>query len=232
MLPAKFRAALDVIVPELEATPGVLAVLFFGSAARGKVSPTSDIDLYAITERDTQRHLGRRESGVMLEVSFASIAQMRERLERETPIIVHAFATGRLLFDRSGGAATLLCSEGAALWKQGPRRLTSSDVVRWRFHLTDRLYDLEGVPASTPGAILLAAESVQTAIAAYCAAHQLWLPSARRAVDALSDHDAAFADLVRECAERGFPRQDAIDIVESVLSVLGGRLESYDTSAE
>lgn len=229
-LPRGFRAALDAATRELAARPGVAALLFFGSAARGAARAGSDLDLYAVTHGDARGHLGQVVDGVPVEVSFGSLAQWRALVEGERPAVVHAFATGRLLFDHTAGAAARLCADAAALWARGPAPPDAEAVLRWRFRLTDAARDLEQMPERAPESALAGAECVRLAVEAFCAARRVWAPPARHALAVVGPCDPAFAAAVRDCADAGFPAPGATAVADLALEALGGRLAAYDTT--
>jgi hypothetical protein len=230
-IPASVEAALASIREELAADPRVDGILFFGSAARGAVTSRSDLDLYAIVPDGTSGHVGRLIEGVPVEISIASLEEMRECVAREVPPVVHAFATGRILLDRRGEVANL-CRDAAALWERGPSALTPAGTLRWRFKLTDLADDLEALAETSDahrGDALLAADAVRHAIDAIFAVERRWTPTTRQAVSALASFAPATATRVRECAARGFPTALAVELVDEALARLGGRLREYNT---
>jgi hypothetical protein len=229
-LPPSFRRALDVMRTELTERPELVGILFFGSAARGEAGRGSDLDLYAITSQDARGHLGRLIDDVPVEVSFGSVAQMTAQIRNEQTTVVHAFATGRLLLDRTDGALEALCREARELWTRGPGPVTPSAILRFRFHLTDLVRDLEAMPERPAATALVGSECVRLALEALCATDQRWMPSTRKVLDTLGDEYREVIRIVRQCADSGFPASLAVQAADWVLCRIGGRLESYDTS--
>lgn len=229
-LPPAFQRALDVVLAELIARSDLVGVLFFGSAARGEARVGSDLDLYALTARDCGGNLGRVLEDVPVEISFGSIDQMTAQVRRERPTVVHAFATGLLLVDHTDGALGALCSEARALWARGPSPLTSDAALRFRFHLTDLVRDLEAMPPRSAATALTGSEAVRLALEALCATERVWMPPMRRVLATLDNQHAELAALVRQCADAGFTGLLAIKVCDLVLDGLGGRLEGYDTT--
>ncbi|MGC3998029.1 MAG: nucleotidyltransferase domain-containing protein [Anaeromyxobacter sp.] len=76
----RFRHAAEAIAAELAAHDDVIGLLYFGSSQRGEARPLSDVDVYAITSRESTRHLGRVVDQVLVEVSFGSVGQMKGRI--------------------------------------------------------------------------------------------------------------------------------------------------------
>lgn len=201
-----FEVALALVARELAARGDVVGLLFFGSAARGTATAGSDVDLYAVTRAEARGHLGRVVDGVPVEVSFGSGAQWRTRLARELPAVVQ-------------------------LWARGPSTLAPEALLARRFHLTEHLRDLDGLPERGPATALAGAECVRSAIALFCAVRRIWLPPARRAVEALAPHDPAFSASVGAAAEAGFSRAAASRVAAAALKPLGGPVTDYDITA-
>lgn len=124
-----------------------------------------------------------------------------------------------------------LCSEAKAVWARGPSPLTPTRILRFRFHLTDVVRDLEAMPERSTATALIGSDVVRLALEALCAAHRVWNPPIRRILAGLGDQHAEFVALVRECVDAGFPASLAIRVVDRVLELLGGRLDQYDRPA-
>jgi hypothetical protein len=231
-LPAPFQVALQVIVGELTTRGDVVGILFFGSAARGEARTGSDLDLYAITSQDARGHLGRSMAGVPVEVSFGSIAQMTAQVQQELPTVVHAFATGHLLLDCTDGALLVLCQEARTIWERGPSPLPASARLRFQFHLTDLVRDIEGMPENSAATALAGSECVRLALEAFCGTKKLWMPPMRTILATLDAQHPDVTALVRRCADAGFPGSLAVKVADRVLQDLGGRLAAYDTAPQ
>jgi hypothetical protein len=226
----QFERALDIVVADLATRPDLVGLVFFGSAARGEAGPGSDLDLYAVTADDASGSVGRTVAGVPTETSFASLAQWTAQVRAERPTIVHAFATGQALFDRTQGTLATLCREAHVLWERGPSPLSSTALLRFRFHLTDFLRDLEGMPEHSATTALMASTGVRLALEAQCALDRAWMPPLRRALALLQPRRPDLVALIERCAQAGFPRSLAQGVAMTVLQSLGGELEAYDTS--
>jgi predicted nucleotidyltransferase len=228
-LPATFQRALDTVVGDLTSRGDLVGILFFGSAARGDVRAGSDVDLYAITAQDIAGHVGRSVDGVPVEVSFGSLAQMETRVRQDVATVVHALATGRLLMDLTSGALPALCREARIIWDRGPASASASALLRYQFHLTDLARDLEAMPEHSAATALTASECVRLSIEALCAKERIWMPQMRSALGTLGATHPDIADMMRHCADRGFPASVAKQLAERILERLGGRLDTYDT---
>jgi len=228
----RFDHALDLIVADLAARPDVIGILFFGSAARGEATDRSDLDLYAITAARMRGNSGRVAAGVLTEISFASLAQWTALVRDERPTIVHAFASGRLVLDRTRGPLGALCDEARALWERGPSPSSAASILRFRFHLTDLVRDLAAMPEHSAPTALVASAGIRLALEAHCARTRTWMPSLRHALDLLQPQSPELTAMIERCAAAGFPRSLTLQIGVTVLQDLGGELDTYDTTAE
>jgi predicted nucleotidyltransferase len=220
-------AAVAALQAELEATPGCIGAAFFGSGQRGALAPHSDLDFYVLHTGDQQWHEGRRSHGHLLEISFAPVGTLRRLLESRNPTVTHALATGEVLFDVRGEIAALgaLARE---LWAVGPPRADGPEGERWRFRLTDLIFDLrdlaaDGVDAAAVGALL-----VQRAVEAASACHGFWPPPRKGMLEALWRDCTALAPLVSDYYAAPSAAA-ALRVGEHVLGSIGGELVEYRT---
>jgi diadenosine tetraphosphatase ApaH/serine/threonine PP2A family protein phosphatase len=226
----RFDRALDAVLAVLAQRPDIIGILFFGSAARGEATTGSDLDLYAITREDMSGSIGCVAGGVPAEISFASLTQWSSRIREERPTVVHAFATGRPLLDRTEGGFAALCQEARVLWERGPRSLSDAEILRFRFHLTDLVRDLEAMPENSAATALMASAGTRLALEAQCAIDRVWLPSLRNTLTTLQPLWPDLMALIERSATAGFPRSLARQVAKVVLQHLGGELETYDTT--
>jgi predicted nucleotidyltransferase len=229
-MPSRFHAALEEVVTEIEAQPGVEGILFFGSALTGTAGPTSDIDLYVIlapTEERTQVLL-RRYSGVEAEIHLAPAETWRRRLEEGKPVVITAFATGQALLDRTGVVAEL-SRRAREQMEQGPPALSPHEVDRWRYRLTDLAGDLEDVAGQPADERLLGAHLVTLALEAYCALNRLWGDKPKRLLAYVERHDPELGRLARSFFAGDLDRHLAQTIVDRVLAPHGGRIGRWES---
>lgn len=226
----RFARALDAIVADLDTRRDVLGVLFFGSAARGEATPVSDLDLYVITRDDTRGSVGRLIADVPTEISFASLAQWTAHVRDERPTVVHAFATGLPVLDRTHGEFASLCHEARTLWGRGPSALSTAALLRFRFHLTDLVRDLEAMPEHSAATALVASAGIRLVLEAQCASDRQWMPPLRHALAVLQPHWPTLIAMIDQCASTGFPRSLTQEAARLVLQHLGGELDTYDTT--
>jgi hypothetical protein len=217
-------------VADLATRRDVLGVLFFGSAARGEATPASDLDLYVITRHETRGSVGRLVADLPAEISFASLAQWTAHVREERPTVVNAFATGRSVLDRTQGEFASLRDEARTLWDRGPSAPSAANLLRFRFHLTDLVRDLEAMPEHSAATALLASAGIRLVLEAHCAIEGQWMPPLRHAVTVLRPQSPTLVAMIDQCAFNGFPRSLTQQAIRAVLQTLGGELDTYDTT--
>jgi predicted nucleotidyltransferase len=225
---ARFRPALAALYEELHASGEVVALLCFGSAQRGEARPGSDLDLYALTRGEKQWLQSRVVEGVEVQLKVAPLRSWRGLIEKRNPPIIGAFATGVLLFDRTGEAAELKRLAEESL-RTGPRELEASDVEGARYSLTNKVRDLEDMPGDSVPARMLASMTVLEAIRMFCMFHSMWV-SRKPAVmlENLRRRDPSLAGGIE--GYYGSPSTaSAIAVADAVLEAMGGRLYEIST---
>ncbi|WP_369183363.1 nucleotidyltransferase domain-containing protein [Streptomyces sp. Y1] len=175
-----------------ERFPDALAVLLAGSAAAGRATATSDLDLAVLvpdggaTYRETVRYEGRL---VELFVhTGAGLAELRAAdATSRRAVIQSMYATGLLLSDPHGHGARAR-EQALADLRQGPPALAADTVETMRYGLTDLLDDL--ADARDPYERLAVAGHVLTAAADLLCDHRRawlgggkWLPRRLREAD-------------------------------------------------
>ncbi|HYF95058.1 MAG TPA: nucleotidyltransferase domain-containing protein [Symbiobacteriaceae bacterium] len=229
-MPWRFQSALDMAVDELQAAEGVEGILFFGSALAGTAGPTSDLDLYVIRQGERySSHISlRRYAGVEVEVHFAPQAFWQEKLEQGNVVILHGFATGQALLDRTGAVAELGTLARRKL-EDGPPAPTAAEVDRWRYRLTDLDKDLEDVAGQPADERLLGALLVQQCLEAFCALNRLWGDKPKRLIAYVERHDPELGRMARTFFAGGMDRHLAHTLVDRVLAPHGGRIGVWDS---
>jgi hypothetical protein len=230
VLPAAHAAALAEAQRVLDERADLLAVLLAGSAARGEVGPTSDLDLYCLVERPCRqrRHLVAR-SGVPVEIFLNPAAQIRRYLRSEAagprPITAHLLTTGHVLLNRAPQLLAALRAEAAALLAAGPPPLAGAERALRAHGLRD-LYG-EATDAATRGAAhpgsraAAFAQCLTAAISLHYALHRRWEPKFREAEQDLWRWDPEGARLLALHAAAG-TLESLGGFVAHVLAAEGG----------
>ncbi|GAA1979704.1 nucleotidyltransferase domain-containing protein [Kitasatospora viridis] len=210
--------------------PDALAALLAGSAAAGRASASSDLDLAVLvapggeTYRETVRFEGRpAELFVHTEPGLAELFAFDAASRRA--VLQHMYADGVLLLDRAGAGARARARAAAEL-RQGPPVLGPQAVEAKRYALTDLLADLPD--AREPIERLAVAGAVlDTAADLLCDHRRAWTGSGkwlpRRLLAADPQLGAALLEGHRRLCETHSPTPLA-DAATAVLDLVGGPL--------
>jgi hypothetical protein len=215
------------LTAEFKAMPDVCALLFFGSSQRGQRHPHSDVDLYVLTTSSQEWHEGRLIDDVPIELTFAPLRCMRDRIRGKNPTITHAFATGTVLMQRDSDIHAVV-EEAQKCWDAGPSAVSPAELLRWRFRLTDVLSDVLDLPADSLEARSIASQLVPLAVDASCAAHRCWPVTRKHLLENLRRVLPMLGPLV-EAYYSSNRVEDAVSIGTHVLDELGGPAVEYLT---
>ncbi|HEY0035037.1 MAG TPA: nucleotidyltransferase domain-containing protein, partial [Longimicrobium sp.] len=170
---ARFRPGLVAVYDEMLAREDVIALLCFGSAPRGEAKPKSDLDVCALTHGTEYWKRSRVVNGVEVQLQVGPLQHWRGDIEKGNPAMTEAFATGELLFDRTG-EATALKRDSEERFRAGPPELGPQRIERLRYMLTNIVVDLEDMYEESVEARLLAGCLVLEALRFWCAAQRFW----------------------------------------------------------
>ncbi|MEU6589607.1 nucleotidyltransferase domain-containing protein [Streptomyces sp. NPDC046881] len=217
-----------------ECFPDALSVVLAGSAASGRVTTTSDLDVAVLiedggeTRRETLRFEGR-----LVELFLHTRAGLAELFAADAAsrrgVMQRMYAEGLVLCERDG-AATRIKQHAEDALREGPGALASATVESRRYVLTDALDDL--ADAADVVERLAVANVVLGTAADLLFDHRRawtgsgkWLP--RRLLEADPEHGGALLDGYRRLCENGEP-EDFADAAMGILTLVGGPLrEGY-----
>ncbi|MEU9500962.1 nucleotidyltransferase domain-containing protein [Streptomyces sp. NPDC048196] len=229
--------ALDLIKDRF---PHALGAVLGGSAAQGRATPTSDLDVAVLLpDGDTSRREVVRHGGRLAELFLHTRADVPEHFERDRLLrrgtLLFIYDQGLPLADPHGHLARIR-EQARAVLAAGPPPLTPAEWERGRYVLTCFLDDLTDTsPATSPTGryeqLSLADFTFREAAHLLIAHHGCWtgigkwLP--RRLLSADPVRGKALLDGHRAVAEHADPAPLAV-AAEQVLDVLGGPLrEGY-----
>ncbi|MGW7265117.1 nucleotidyltransferase domain-containing protein [Streptomyces sp. NPDC054842] len=216
--------------------PDALGALLGGSAAQGRATETSDLDVAVllpdteVTRREVIRHEGR-----LVELFLNTLADLREFFEwdraRRRGTVLFLYDQGLTLLDPHDHVFRTR-EQARAVLAMGPPPLTSAEWDRGRYGLTCLMDDLIDSPAGNRHEQLVLADFALREAAHLLTAHHgawtgigKWLP--RRLLSADSVRGKALLDGHRAVAENADPLPLAT-AVEDVLRCVGGPLrEGY-----
>lgn len=226
---ARFRPPLAAVHDEMLAREEVIALLCFGSVPRGEAKPGSDLDVCALTHGTEYWKRSRMVNGVEVQLQVGPLQSWREKIEKGNPALLEAFATGELLFDRTG-EATALKRDAEERFRAGPPALAPKVIERVRYVITNLVRDLEDMSEDSLEARMLAGALVLEALRFWCA-NQLFWPNRKPSVMLrnLRGRDSSLAAKIESFYASP---AHAIAFTDASLELVGGRLYELSTDPE
>ncbi len=202
----------------------------FGSVARDEGGPWSDFDVKVVVRGekpdDGRLHLSHPIiGGVKLDISFNTLARLREETEREIEAAkrVPMLAESVIVFDKGGELGRLKASAAGAR----PRPATAADrqwLAFMVYHANDKVE--RSLTADPPASLVAMHAGFSALLEAHYQLQGRWWVSSKRLLGDLRAWDAPLAVLVEEfvaVAEPGAKFGAWSRIVDHVLAPLGGR---------
>ncbi|WP_326624550.1 nucleotidyltransferase domain-containing protein [Streptomyces sp. NBC_01761] len=216
--------------------PHALGAVLGGSAAQGRATPNSDLDVAVLLpDSDTSRREVIRQDGRLAELFLHTLADVPTAFERDRArrrgTVLFIYDQGVSLMDPHGHVSRTQ-GQARAVLAAGPPALTPTEWERGRYLLTCFMDDLIDIrPADRYEQLSLADFTLREAAHLLTAYHQAWtgigkwLP--RRLLGADPALGKALLDGHRTVAEHSNPAPLAV-AAEQVLNLLGGPLrEGY-----
>ncbi|MFE5740709.1 nucleotidyltransferase domain-containing protein [Streptomyces celluloflavus] len=212
--------------------PHALGALLGGSAAQGRATATSDLDVAVLLpDSDTSRREVIRHEGRLAELFLNTLADIPEFFEwdraRRRGTVLFIYDQGLPLMDPHGHLSRT-CERARAVLAAGPPPLTPAEWERGRYGLTCFMDDLiDTPPTDRYEQLSLADFTLREATHLLTAHHNAWtgigkwLP--RRLLSADPVRGKALLDGHQAVAEHADPTPLAV-AAENVLALLGGPL--------
>jgi hypothetical protein len=199
-LPPAYRRAAQAILAEYSARPDVLAVLLTGSVTRGQAGPTSDLDVWVLTDAPERIRRSLIVDGVPVEVFFNSLAWTERYLAQGDVSAMNMVGYGWPAYLRADAAEPVadLQARARAAYEQGPSAPTADETGRRRNLAIDTLLDAQDTLESDPPvATLVLNNALEQVLRWYYAERQVWMPKLKRLPADLDARDPALAAAVR-----------------------------------
>ncbi|HEY8394091.1 MAG TPA: Rid family hydrolase [Thermaerobacter sp.] len=210
--------------------PECLAAILGGSIVRGDATPTSDLDLFILTERrdapyrEALEFLGWR-CEVFVHSPDSYGAYFISEVQNRQPALLHLCGEGVLLRE-SGGWGERVQAQARARLAAGPPPLSDWELALYRYRLTDLLEDFEGSTRRDED-VVTASELARLATELILAHHRRWLGRGKWLHRWLATFDPARAARLTDALERFYRdgvKSALIAYAEEALAPVGGRL--------
>ncbi|HEU5103103.1 MAG TPA: nucleotidyltransferase domain-containing protein [Roseiflexaceae bacterium] len=210
-------------VEELQADPGVVGIVLFGSWARGNNRPDSDVDLLVIVEQGFKRTVEYR-AGQAIEITYTTQQGAIDYWQANPDEAVELWNIARVLYDRDGTVARLRRA-GDAIKANGKAPLEANQYEHAKFDAHDQLKAVEGLASSDPAtaSMLLSAKVLHLAELFYDT-RQLWTPPPKQRLASIKDLDPDLYNLFSKYYEQ-YSLPERIAIVRSIIAAVFDAVE-------
>ena len=167
---------------ELQQDPDVLALILFGSHARGEHRPDSDIDLLVIIpEGQTTRRIETR-AGATYEMIWVTEVEALNYWESDRDGCYGVWQDAKIIFDRNGAAERLRLGAEKII-AEGKRELTGLELAHARFDAEDQLRAIKKLAEDDlPAANHALQRKVSALVELFFEIERLWTPPPKKAI--------------------------------------------------
>ncbi|WP_240501167.1 nucleotidyltransferase domain-containing protein [Deinococcus sp. LM3] len=183
---ARLAATVPAALRRIRETPGLLGVLWCGSAARGEANAHSDLDFHVLVRGDERWRANYVVEGVPVEVFHNPARKVRAMFAAGQGDTITMFAEGRVLLPHPELDA--LVAEARALHAAGPapRPLTGQE----RFRLIEEVMDARALAAAgDPLHVLVACRAAELALEGLFGLRGWWRVKPQRWLPTLQERD-------------------------------------------
>src|SRR6267154_1507387 len=185
---------LDAFVDQLKTRSDVLAVILFGSYARGDSRPDSDMDLVVILSVGYKRGVEYYE-GQAFEIIYTTEQGATDYWRANKHDAAALWEVAQILLDRDG-TGERLTQVGESIRAEQPAGLSADQIAHARFDQEDSINAAEAIAPSDPAtATLLLYKKVSTLIETYFNLRQKWTPPPKQQLNTIRKQDAPLGEL-------------------------------------
>ncbi|MBN9390648.1 MAG: nucleotidyltransferase domain-containing protein [Chloroflexi bacterium] len=182
-------------IESLQNNPDVLAIILFGSRARGNARPDSDFDLEVICKEGFNKTI-EYSGGYAFEIIYTTESGLAEYWQQNKDDCVELWRAGKILFDRDGTAARLR-EFGRKIEEAGKPPLGPQELHLLRFNAADQLKAIEGLKTNNP----VTARMLLTALVFHFTGfffeiNQYWSVPPKQRLAAIKELSPALAELI------------------------------------
>jgi hypothetical protein len=167
---------------ELQEDPDILALILFGSYARGDNRPDSDIDLLVtISEGETIRRIETR-AGNTYEMIWVTQSEALNHWQRDRDGCYGFWQDAKIIFDRNGAAERLRVGAKKII-AEGKEELSDLELAHARFDAEDQLRAIKKLAEDDlPAANHALHRNVSNLVELFFDVERLWAPPSKKAL--------------------------------------------------
>ena len=181
---------------ELQEDPEVLALILFGSYARGNGRPDSDIDLLVIiASGETTRRIETK-AGKSYEMIWVTESAALEYWQNDRDGCYGVWKDAKIVFDKNG-AAERLRLEAKKIIAEGKRELTDLELAHEKFNAEDQLRAIKKLAEEDPAAANHVLHHVMARLVElFFDIKRLWAPPPKKALHLIRRTNPKLGDLL------------------------------------
>lgn len=229
-LDEKFNTTINTAIEKLKKRDSLIGLILFGSIAKGQSHSYSDIDIYAVGEREKDRTERFLIDDIPVQVQWRSEQDFIEKLKKPKRVIP-VLAEGIIIYDPKGFLKSYLL-QAKEIAKGGAEPLNVREKTLLRAKLSDGLYEVSGLINNNcmDSALLLMEELVFEALMGYYELNCWWKVSRKKVLSDVKLKDYSFYEEIEKfLLSDGVPAkyQYLKQILHRVLALAGGEIKEY-----
>ncbi len=229
-LDEKFNTTINTAIEKLKKRDGLTGLILFGSIAKGQSHSYSDIDIYAVGEKEKDRTERFLIDDIPVQVQWRSEKDFIEKLKKPKRVIP-VLAEGIIIYDPKGFLRAYL-PQAKEIAKEGAAPLNVREKTLLRAKLSDELYEISGLINNNcmVSALLLMDELVFEALIGYYELNCWWQVSRKKVLSDLKLKDYDFYEEIEKfllSSTVSEKYQYLKQILYKVLALAGGEIKEY-----
>jgi len=233
----RYNRAIASVITDMQAAfgPDLIGLLLGGSVAYGSPLRRSDLDIYVTIRPAWRQRRTLMVEGVEVELFINPVHQIRKEFKSSSSTFT-MFAQGRVLYDPQGLMA-MLVQEARQVQAQPRPAVSSEDLPRLRYNLTDLLNDAQDLAeVDEVAATYLIFLSLEAALDTYYRLQRRWLPKPKYLLRDLREHSPEIEQVVSRILANHTSiagRTASLTVlVERVLEPVGELIGAWETAPE
>lgn len=229
-LDEKFNATINTAIEKIKKRDSLIGLILFGSIVKGQSHSYSDIDIYAVGEKEKDRTERFLIDDIPVQVQWRSEQDFIEKLKNPKRVIP-VLAEGIIIYDPKGFLKSYL-PQAKEIAERGAEPLNVREKTLLRAKLSDGLYEIYGLISNNclDSTMLLMDELVFEALMGYYELHCWWKVSRKKVLPDIRIRDYDFYKFVEKFLLTGdtFEKYEYLkQILQKVLALAGGEIKEY-----